>query len=116
MNVTELAEITSKLDKLVGKCVSGEISFDVFLKEYGYPIGEYALDGHECNEDKKVLLSKFSSSLKPHIEITEFILNKLCSSEQAKEKAYIEAGRIGSDKGLLLLKEVAAKNGLYQAT
>ena len=46
------------------------------------------------------------------LEITEKILNKLCTKEQAEEKAYAEAGRIGPDEGFALLKEVAAKNGL----
>ncbi len=112
MNESDLKEITSNLDQLVVKCCSGEIPFDAFLKEYGYPIGEYALDGHESNEEEKVLLRKFANSLKLHMEIAESVLNKLCTTEQAKEQAYIQAGRIEPNEGFLLLKEAAARNGL----
>ena len=112
MNESDLIEITKTLDQLVVKCISGEMPFDAFLKEYGYPIGEYALDGHESNEEEKILLRKFANSLKLHMEIAECVLNKLCTTEQAQEQAYIQAGRIGPNQGFLLLKEVAARNGL----
>ena len=112
MNESDIIEITRKLDRLVRKCISGEISFDVFLEEYGYPIGEHALDGHESNEEEKALLRNNNNSLKLHIEISETILNKLCTSEQAKEKAYIQAGRIGPKEAFRFLKEIAARNEL----
>ena len=84
----------------------------MFLNEYGYPIGEYALDGHESDEEEKILLRKNANSLKLHMEITEIILNKLCTNEQAKESAYIQAGRIGPKEAFVLLKEVAARHDL----
>jgi hypothetical protein len=112
MNESDPKEITSKLGRLVTKCISGEISFEVFLNEYGYPIGEYALDGHESDEAEKTLLRNSANSLRPHVEITETILNKLYIGEQVTEQELIQAGRIGPKEALVLLKEVAARHDL----
>jgi len=112
----EIVEIIMRLNALVEKCASGEIKFDQFIKEYGYPIGEYALDGHESNEEGRRLIKAQESKLRPHILITERILNYLCSEEQAKDPAYIKALRIGPEQAFIVLREIASEYGIYNAT
>jgi hypothetical protein len=109
MTEEELEMVLEKLDGLVASCVSGQLTIDQFFEEYGYPTGEYALDGHESDEDERRVLRKHEKQIKLHFEITEVILHQLCTREQATENAYRKAGRIGPDEALVWLKQVAAK-------
>lgn len=108
----ELETLLEKLYGLVASCVSGQLTIDQFFEEYGYPIGEYALDGHESDEDERAVLRKHEKQMKLHFEITEVILHRLCTRDQARENAYRKAGRIGPEEALVWLKQVAANYGL----
>lgn len=72
----ELAEVIGKLDSLVDGYLDGSISFDEFLRLYGYPVGEYALDGHESSAEGKAVLARFKDRLLVHEQITEKLLHK----------------------------------------
>jgi hypothetical protein len=116
MTAAELERMLAKLNSLVVKCVSGQMTIDQFIKDYGYPIGEYALDGHESDEDGRRVLREHEKQLELHFVIAEEILQRLCTREQSQENVYREAGRIGPDEALVLLKQVAKKYGLQYAT
>jgi hypothetical protein len=71
----ELSELLLNLDRIVLKCVAGELRFEQFIDEYGYPIGEYALDEHESSEEEKNIPAKWIERINTHLAITEQILN-----------------------------------------
>ena len=80
----EVEQILDAIDAIVISWLKGEISFAEFLERYGYPVGEYALDGHESDDAGKAILL----SLRDRIEVHETIcgsFNPLCSAEDAKE-------------------------------
>lgn len=116
MTATELEKILAKLDSLVVQCVSGQLTIDQFIKDYGYPIGEYALDGHESDDEEQRVLQEHEKPLELHFAIAEEILHRLCTREQALENVYREAGRIGPDEAFIRLKQVVTKYGVQNAT
>jgi len=83
----ELAEVIDKLDSLVDGYLDGSISFDEFLRRYGYPIGEYALDGHESSAEGKAVLARFKGRLLVHEQIAEEFLHKYSGSASQRAEA-----------------------------
>jgi hypothetical protein len=116
MTESDLAELLSRLNRLVSQCADGSISFEQFAEEYGYPIGEYALDGHEASADELKLLAEWSAKIAPHIAITDQILNKLCAATDASNPMYEAQRRIGPDTATQQLKEIARAYAINETT
>src|SRR5215207_7228130 len=90
----EMLATLDQYDQLVRDCVSGRISFEEFLDRYGTFYMTYALDGHESDLVEKALLEVHRDRIVPHREIWERIIGGgLCSDEDARNEAYIQAGR-----------------------
>lgn len=115
MTESELSELLSRLNRAVTRCVCGKTSFEQFVEEYGYPVGEYALDGHEASDEERAVLSAWKAQIAPHIAITEQILNKLCSSEDAAKPVYQVQGRFGPDVAKERLREIAFAYAIKEA-
>jgi hypothetical protein len=107
---SEVAEILDELDALVMRCVDGNISFDEFLEKYGYPMGYYALDGHESDEQGKSILADFAKRIALHQAITDRVLHKVCTPEQVADPAYKSSSRIKPSEAHLIFKEVVASH------
>ncbi len=108
MNSSEqkLLEILDTLDALVSSCVSGSISFSEFKKQYGYPIGKYALDGHESDVKGKQILAKLQNRIILHERIAEEVFQLLCSEQDAEKQQYKQAGRIGPDEAFTIMCQI----------
>jgi len=108
MNISEhdLCKVLDKLDTLVTDCVSGKITFNEFKLDYGYPVGEYALDGHESNDKEKKVLVKLKNRLILHERITKIVLDLLCSEQDSDKSEYQQAGRIGNKEALGIMYRI----------
>ncbi len=112
----ELDELVATLKGYISDCVAGRISFPEFLNAYGYPTGEYVMDGHEEGVYEHGVLESHAQELKLFFDVAERVLDCLCSAEQALDPAYAKAGRIGPDAALEILKALADKHGLRCTT
>ena len=106
----ELEQILDELDALVKKCIDGKLSFESFLSEYGYPMGYYALDGHESDEAGKSILDSFAARISLHSKITDHVLHKVCTAEQARDPAYKNSSRITPSEAFPIFKKVVASH------
>lgn len=105
----DLLSTLDKHDQLILDCANERMPFWQFCEQYHNFYHFYALDGHESDEEEFKILLKNEERLKVHAVLTNEVLNKVCSDEDAKRPIYIENGRFGSDIGLLKLKEIATK-------
>ncbi len=105
----ELIEYFDKHDNLVLECSRGSLPFWKFVEKYNNFYWRCAFDGHESNDDERVLFKKFEQRILPHRIIAETILHGVCTDEDAKKEMYIKANRFGSDVAVSMLKEVADK-------
>jgi len=94
----DLSSLLDRLDALVDQCISGVISGPDFKQEYGYPVGEYALDGHEGDDEYRALLASEAGRIAFHILVMREILHNLCSSNDANLESYRTAGFFGPEQ------------------
>ena len=116
LTAVELDEVLTDLNRTIADCVLGRISFAEFQEAYGYPIGEYALDGHETDMYEPGLLEARSRELRIHFEIADRVMQDLCSEEQATDPMYVKANRHGPKIALDRLRELAIKHDVVSAT
>jgi hypothetical protein len=93
-------------DSLLKSCASGNLSFSDFLEKYNDFSMYYALDGHESDEEEKIILAKHASRIAVHFRVWDEILTGLCSDEHATDPQYIKCGRFGSHEGILRLQKI----------
>ena len=105
----ELIKDLNKHDNFVMKCINGNLAFWDFCEIYNNFYWRCAFDGHESDDEERDLFVKYESRILPHRIIAEEILHGVCSDEDAKKEAYINAGRFGSDEATAKLKDVARK-------
>src|ERR1700736_1192823 len=89
-----LHELSIHVD-LVRQCASGQLSFDRFCERYRDFYAFYALDGHESDEEERLLLQKHAARIEPHRIVAEEILCQVCSVADAGRETYQRAGRFG---------------------
>lgn len=106
----DLIEALEIHDKIIIDCVGGLLSFWDFVEKYNDFYWYYALDGHESVEGEQSLLNKYYDRILPHREISETILNKVCSKDDANKEAYQKANRIGPDLAVSMLNEIVSKH------
>ena len=94
-------------DEWVRQCANGKISFDEFCDLYKDFYSCYALDGHESDEEERLMLAKHAARILPHQMIADDILSKVCSADDATKTIYQEAGRFGPQEAVIKLKEIA---------
>jgi hypothetical protein len=93
-------------DDLVRQCAAGQLSFDRFCERYRDFYAFYALDGHESDEEDRLLLEKHAARIEPHRIVAEEILGQVCSDADAGRETYQRAGRFGSAEAVARLKRV----------
>ncbi|WJN57549.1 hypothetical protein [Pseudomonas sp. SO81] len=103
---SELLQKIAEHDDLVRLCAQGKISFSEFRLQYKNFYSNYALDGHESDEEEKALFRKHKERIDPHLVIEYEILGKICSDSDAGLEVYKNAGRIGSAEAVERLKEI----------
>ncbi len=106
---SDLISVIETHDNIVLECVRGSLNFWDFVEKYHNFYWYYALDGHESDEEERVLLEKHESRILPHREIAETILQGVCSDEDAEKEIYQKASRFGSKVAFSMLKEIASK-------
>lgn len=93
----DLLATLDRHDKLVRDCISNQISFSDFMKQYDNFYMSYALDGHESTPAELQILLTHENRIAPHREIWEKVVaGGLTADENALKTEYIEAGRFGS--------------------
>ena len=93
-------DIVTKLnehDELILQCSRGELSWSDFLSRYNDFPWYYALDGHESDEEEKILLQRYKKRIDTHLAFADQFLSYLCKDEDSKKEEYIKAGRFGTD-------------------
>ena len=103
----DLVSLLDGLDSLVAKCADGRLTYEQFVAEYGFPYGEYALDGHESDEEELALLTRYRHRLEIHRRIAEEVLCRVCDAANAELESYRTAGRIGPAQAHLRVRELA---------
>ena len=101
---SDLSQVLDEHDALVQKCVNGETGFWEFCDVYNNFYDSCALDGHESDEEERVILKKHQNRIEPHRIISWEILEQVCSDEDAQFDVYQNAGHFGSSEALLGLK------------
>ena len=109
-------DLLSKLaeyEQLINDCANEVVSFWEFVEKYNNFYHYYALDGHESDDEEFELLLKHEKRLLIHEQVTEQILNYVCSDDDANKPIYVNNGRFGSEVALRKLKsltEIGATN------
>ena len=96
-------------DALARRCASGELSFEDFCTEYHDYYAYRALDGHESDEEERMLLLKHEKRIEVHRIIAAEILVGICSEKDAQLKIYQRAGRFGSVEAVRKLRDVVSR-------
>jgi hypothetical protein len=103
---SDLLATVARYSAMVQQCIVGQLSFQDFCELYDNFFMSYALDGHESDEEERLLLAKYDSLIEPHRRITSEILANMCSDRDAELESYKGAGRFGSAQALERLRNV----------
>jgi len=103
---SELLEKISEHDDLIRLCAQGKISLPEFRLKYRNFYSNYALDGHESDEEEKAIFKKHEKRIEPHLIVEYEILGKICPDSDAALEVYKNAGRIGSAEAVERLKKI----------
>jgi hypothetical protein len=90
---------------LVKRTINGEIDQAHFIEEHTGFYYAYALDGHESDEEEKLLFEKYYKEIDFFKDVQETILNNICSDEESTKEIYIVNGRINVKEAINRLKE-----------
>jgi hypothetical protein len=102
----DLLEALATHDELVRACVSGRLPFDTFCEKYHDFYAFYALDGHESDDEERLLFEKYADRIEPHRAIAEDVLGLVCSDEDAKREIYKQAGRFDSVEAVEKMRRI----------
>jgi hypothetical protein len=72
-------------DDLIRRCASGLLSFWDFYEKYNNFYRYCALDGHESDEEERLLIDKYEPRILPHRIVAEEIFSIVCFYEDAKK-------------------------------
>lgn len=102
----DLLEAIATHDKLLREVAAGLMNFDQFCDAYNDFYAFYALDGHESDEEERMLFKKHHALIEPHRFVAEEILSLVCADDDAELESYKQAGRIGSAEAVRRIKQV----------
>jgi hypothetical protein len=102
----DLLRTIAEHDELVRRCVLGHLSFPDFCAEYKDFYANWALDGHESDDEERALLEKHERLVEPHRIIAFDVLSHVCSDADAELESYRLAGRFGSRVAMERLKAI----------
>ncbi len=106
LDESEIVRALDLHDSLLKSCAFGELAFSSFLEQYDTFPMRYALDGHESDEEEKLILAKLATRINVHFRVWNEILTGICSDDHATEAQYIQAGRFGSVEALRRLRNI----------
>lgn len=115
---SELLELLARMDAMIDACADGSLEFRVFHQELGHLHGYHALDGHESDEEERMILDRH----RERIAWIESVLEEVaavCANDDAPKEAYIKAGRFGSAEAMRRLRTLVGnkkKQGPIQST
>lgn len=98
-------------DALVVRCASGEVSFGHFCEMYDSFYARAALDGHEATPHDRALFARFEPRLRLHERIWREVLSRVTSDDLLAVPGAIEAGFIGSEQAVRLIRTLASNPG-----
>jgi hypothetical protein len=105
----DLLDALARHDDLVRRCARKDMPFDTFCKAYNDFYAYYALDGHESDEEERLLLERYDHRLELHRIVTVDILGQVCSEDDASNPLYVQAGRYGSAEAVARIERVSAQ-------
>ena len=101
-------DLTKQLEnhfQIVNDFANGELSYEEFENKYNSFYYYYALDGHESDEEEKILLKIYSDKIE-FFEKVSPILFGICSDEDSVKEIYINAGRYNSEVAKNKIKQL----------
>lgn len=102
---SDLVNTLQKQFYVVADFAEGRIPYDEFDQMYDSFYYSYALDGHESDEEEKLLLQKYSDKIDFYEKLSS-ILSGVCSDEDSLKEIYINAGRYSSEVAKLKIKQL----------
>ncbi|MGA9523555.1 MAG: hypothetical protein WBV82_18985 [Myxococcaceae bacterium] len=93
-------------DRLVHRCVDGELTFWEFEATYESFYPRYPLDGHESGPVEREILDKLEPRVALHRDIWERVLTKVVRDEYAEMYGRVGSGFITSRQAVRRLKEL----------
>jgi hypothetical protein len=100
---SELLSVLDKADALIDVCARGDIQVNKLNGELWDLYGSYALDGHESDEEERMLLERYTHRVARIRRVLDE-MHGLCAEEDAGKEAYLRAGRFGEAEGLRRLR------------
>lgn len=94
---------------LVKKCVTNEISTELFFNEYNNFYYYNALDGHESDSKNTLLLKKYLNVINLHKDIQTTVVDVVYLGDKAYLSEFLNAGRISIDDAREKIIEIAEK-------
>ena len=91
---SELVNALERATSLFNRLVNKEISIRQFVNEYDNFFYYEALDGHEANEQQKVLLAEFEELISLHEKIQTNIVDLVFLGSKEQKQQYLDVGRI----------------------
>ena len=91
--------------QIISDFAYGEISYKEFDDKYNSFYYYYALDGHESDEEEKILLKKYSDKIELFEKVSS-ILSGICSDEDSVKDIYIKSGRYSSEVSKNKIKQL----------
>lgn len=107
-----LKEILTEGNRLVRDAAAGSLPISEFVKHYNDFYYYNALDGHEEDEEGKVLLARFADAISLHRQVQEDIVDKVYLGDPSRIGEFKAAGRIDEQEALERLREAAKRHNL----
>lgn len=109
----EVRELIKSKILLIDDFVHDRINDEQFWEGFDNFYYYHCLDGHESDEEDRVILKKYEKKLNLFEYIMQEILGKICSDENSILEIYIIDGRISRKAALNEMKEYINQNKEY---
>jgi hypothetical protein len=109
----EVREIIRSKILLIDDFVHDRIDDEQFWEGFDNFYYENCLDGHESDEEDRLILKKFEMQINLFEYIMHDIFMKICSDENSVLEIYIIHGRISRKAALIEMKEYINQNKEY---
>lgn len=97
---------------LVKRLATGEVDLVAFIGMYANFYYYHALDGHEPDTHRNLLIRKYEAIVELHRRIQTEIIDPLYLGSPDQMPQYLAAGRISPEQALDRLKEIARSCGV----
>ena len=94
-------------DELVARYVRGELNWAEFDRAYDSFYSRYPLDGHESDDEERLLFAKHAPRISLHREIWE-VLTKMTDDDHLGKASTVAGGFIGTAEAAHQIRALAA--------